>query len=157
MLINCPECNKEISDQAEICPNCGYKLPKPEPIMQGNYCPSCLDCGIKTTLSICPYCHVRYKDSITGTCDEVDNYTKNHPELKESPEFSQEAYNKRIHYVPTEYYTPSSSTPHCPICGSAKLSKISGAKKAIKIGLFGIFGAGDLGKTWKCENCGSKF
>lgn len=47
--------------------------------------------------------------------------------------------------------------PHCPICGSAKLSKISGAKKAIKIGLFGIFGAGDLGKTWKCENCGSKF
>lgn len=47
--------------------------------------------------------------------------------------------------------------PHCPICGSAKLSKISGAKKAVKIGLFGIFGAGDLGKTWKCENCGSKF
>ena len=47
--------------------------------------------------------------------------------------------------------------PHCPICGSTKLSKISGAKKAIKIGLFGIFGAGDLGKTWKCENCGSKF
>lgn len=47
--------------------------------------------------------------------------------------------------------------PHCPICGSAKLSKISGVKKAMKIGLFGIFGAGDLGKTWKCENCGSKF
>lgn len=25
------------------------------------------------------------------------------------------------------------------------------------IGLFGIFGAGDLGKTWKCNNCGSKW
>lgn len=24
-LINCPECNKEISDQAKICPNCGYR------------------------------------------------------------------------------------------------------------------------------------
>jgi len=24
-LINCPECNKEFSDQADACPNCGYK------------------------------------------------------------------------------------------------------------------------------------
>lgn len=27
-LINCPECNKEISDTARICPNCGYKIHK---------------------------------------------------------------------------------------------------------------------------------
>lgn len=26
-LINCPECNKEISDTAKSCPNCGYELP----------------------------------------------------------------------------------------------------------------------------------
>lgn len=25
-LINCPECNKQISDKAEMCPNCGFKL-----------------------------------------------------------------------------------------------------------------------------------
>lgn len=25
-LINCPECNKEVSDTAENCPNCGYTL-----------------------------------------------------------------------------------------------------------------------------------
>ncbi len=25
-LINCPECGKEISDQAESCPNCGYPI-----------------------------------------------------------------------------------------------------------------------------------
>lgn len=47
--------------------------------------------------------------------------------------------------------------PHCPICGSANLSKISAVKKAAKVGFFGLFGAGDLGKTWKCNNCGSKF
>ena len=23
-MINCPECGKEISDQASNCPNCGY-------------------------------------------------------------------------------------------------------------------------------------
>ena len=25
-LINCPECNREISDQAKFCPHCGYPL-----------------------------------------------------------------------------------------------------------------------------------
>ena len=40
---------------------------------------------------------------------------------------------------------------------STNLSKISTFKKATKIGLFGIFGAGDIGKTWKCNDCGSKF
>ena len=27
-LINCPECNKEVSDKAEICPNCGFGVAK---------------------------------------------------------------------------------------------------------------------------------
>ena len=27
-LINCPECNKEISDTVKTCPHCGYKIPK---------------------------------------------------------------------------------------------------------------------------------
>lgn len=25
-LIKCPECKHEISDKAEICPNCGYNV-----------------------------------------------------------------------------------------------------------------------------------
>jgi len=29
-LINCPECQREISDTAETCPNCGYPLAKKE-------------------------------------------------------------------------------------------------------------------------------
>ena len=49
------------------------------------------------------------------------------------------------------------NVPKCPICQSTNLSKISTVGKAAKIGLFGIFGAGDIGKTWKCNNCGSKF
>lgn len=27
-MINCPECNREVSDEAEKCPNCGYILQK---------------------------------------------------------------------------------------------------------------------------------
>lgn len=25
-LMNCPECGHEVSDKAEICTNCGYKI-----------------------------------------------------------------------------------------------------------------------------------
>lgn len=50
------------------------------------------------------------------------------------------------------------NVPKCPICGSTNLTKITVTKKAIKTGLFGIFGAiDDAGKTWKCNDCGSKF
>ena len=27
-LINCPECKNEISNKAEMCPNCGYPISK---------------------------------------------------------------------------------------------------------------------------------
>lgn len=47
--------------------------------------------------------------------------------------------------------------PKCPICQSTNLSKISTTKKVAKIAAFGVFGMGDNGKTWKCNNCGSKF
>ena len=30
-LVKCPECGKEVSDQALSCPHCGYPLKKPEP------------------------------------------------------------------------------------------------------------------------------
>lgn len=30
-LINCPECGKEVSDQAGTCPGCGKKIKKPKP------------------------------------------------------------------------------------------------------------------------------
>ncbi len=35
-LINCPECNKEISTKAMSCPNCGYTLVEPvvQPVVQ---------------------------------------------------------------------------------------------------------------------------
>lgn len=102
-LINCPECNKEISDKAECCINCGYKLPKQEPMFQGVYCPKCLDTCIKIDIDTCPYCHTKYKDSIYGTANETNDYTETHPELKQSPEFSEEAYQKRINWIPVEY------------------------------------------------------
>lgn len=60
-------------------------------------------------------------------------------------------------YSTTPIKEPTQNLPTCPICGSTNLTKLSNVGKAAKVGFFGIFGAGDLGKTWKCKNCGSKF
>ena len=45
----------------------------------------------------------------------------------------------------------------CPYCNSKDLVRISELGKALKVGFFGLRGADDLGKTWECQNCGSKF
>lgn len=57
----------------------------------------------------------------------------------------------------TQTSTKEENIPKCPICGSTNLKKITGTRKAMKIGLFGLFGAGDLGKTYQCGQCGAKF
>ena len=50
-LINCPECGKEISDQAVSCPNCGTPISKGEKKF-------CQHCGeqIDKDCVICPKC-----------------------------------------------------------------------------------------------------
>lgn len=48
--------------------------------------------------------------------------------------------------------------PKCPICGSSNLNKITSSTRAVKTAFFGVVGAvDDAGKTYQCNNCGSKF
>ena len=47
-LIKCPECGKEISDKAQDCIHCGYKLNK-------NFCPECHN-AVGDSDSICHSC-----------------------------------------------------------------------------------------------------
>ena len=48
-LIKCPECEKEISDKAAMCPNCGFEIPKKV---------FCRACGkqINPNVEYCPNC-----------------------------------------------------------------------------------------------------
>lgn len=83
-------------------------------------------------------------------------------EIKQQAEFEEQMRQAEVHYYvqaarDKEIAERDKNKPKCPTCGSTNLHKISSVGKAAKVGLFGIFGAGDLGKTWKCNNCGSKF
>lgn len=136
-----------------MCPNCGYELPKEEPIFEGEYCPRCLNCSFKTDgeYDECPFCRIEMKDSITGVWDEIFKFGENHPELKQSPKFSQEAYEKRINYVPDDNYYSSKIT--CPTCKSANIQKIGTGERVASVAVMGIFSK-KINKSFKCKNCG---
>lgn len=62
---------------------------------------------------------------------------------------------KNENYIPKEKIM---HIPKCPICGSANVQKITLGSRAVKTAVFGVVGAvDDAGKTYRCENCGSKF
>ncbi len=149
-LIKCPECNKEISDKAKVCPHCGYEQPVKKH-MYGEYCPKCLKSQMKHDENrMCPFCKIRMKDSIYGTLEEVYNYGENHPELKEAPEFDEKAYQRRINWVPISY---SSTGIKCPTCQSTNVQKIGAGERAVSVGMFGLFSK-KINKSFKCNSCG---
>lgn len=155
-LINCPECKREISDKAKCCPNCGYELRKKEDIYQGIYCPRCLESRPKLhEYEKCWLCKVKMIDSTQGTFLETFHYGDNHPELKNSPDFDEKAYQRRINWVPVEYGTAKlNNAMKCPSCGSTNISKIGAINRMVSVGIFGL-ASGKIGKTYQCKKCGT--
>lgn len=159
MLINCPECNKEVSDKCGNCPNCGYPIKVQEILYEyegQTYNVKDIVKQLKTNtdgritreivLLICDFFSVSKSSDIEFIHDDIIR--------KHCPEMGYRCFNKDGSEQPSPV---EQNVPKCPTCGSPDLSKISTVKKAAKIGMFGIFGAGDIGKTWKCNNCGSRF
>ena len=54
-IINCPECNKEISDKATACPHCG--------------CP--IESVVTETIKVCPNCGSEYENYV-DICPECE-------------------------------------------------------------------------------------
>lgn len=50
-LISCPECNKEVSDQATSCPGCGYPLVRKKRVAQGKVAMSSLGSHARSALA----------------------------------------------------------------------------------------------------------
>lgn len=174
-LVNCPECNKEISDKASSCPNCGFPLEK-EVNKNINYsgmniCPkcgktylhkeTCPDCGTKMVS-----CHCSEEES----CRMVDEgiFEQWEQQMREkyvvgSPEFDEVLYNKRLQEEKAEadYYAsiptrPSEPKITCPYCHSTNTKKIGVISRSVSVGLFGL-GSKKINRQWHCNNCGSDF
>lgn len=92
---------------------------------------------------ICPFCGYCYSDCFRdGITEESDLFWLCQKCGKET---------KR------EKQTVNQFIVTCPFCQSTNCKKISGASKIGKVALFGVFAAGNVSKTWHCNNCGSNF
>ena len=108
----------------------------------------------------CPNCETKYRD--TDFYCFKDNYKLvqcNDNELTEQEKMQNERNNNRYNN-PNNYGNFVSSpknVPHCPVCNSSKIHKISTLNKVGSVATFGILATGHVSKTFKCDSCGMKF
>lgn len=138
-LIKCTECQHNVSDQAEKCPNCGYPVRKilsdlsfsyRQEQMKGLVCQEC-GCeqiaGIETPMG-----------ELVGICSKCGNKVTRQT-------------------MPEQYKTPINSTVvECPYCQSTNTKKISGSSRVASFLTFGL-ASKKVGKQWHCNKCGSDF
>lgn len=90
-------------------------------------------------------------EELVKTSPEFDPYLFEHRNeilAKQSAEFNDKiAHGKAI-------IEEKSRVPQCPSCGSSNVSKIGTVGRAVSVGIFGL-ASSKIGKTHKCNNCGS--
>lgn len=142
------------------------------------YCKKCgLIKNIKSQNNACPVCETQlmpvpdmYLTASGIMFTSQSSRTEFENLIKASPEYDETIASKRnellvqkeeVHKLEVEKkvseYNSSRPQKYCPVCHSTSLTKISNVGKIAKVGVFGILGAGDLGKTWRCNTCGCKF
>lgn len=133
MLIKCPECQKEVSDQAKVCIHCGFPLKKPAqpqkiitetPLVkkvQAQRCPKC-KAIYPASNSICPNCG-------NGDDRSMEEKHCNAPSTSQRPRIT------------------------CPTCQSDNVVQISTTSKVVSVVAFGLF-SNKRSKTFKCKRCG---
>lgn len=98
-LITCPECGKQISDMAEVCPNCGISKKDILIMSDKNYiviCPKCLGLGWyfqsrikKANRKECSFCNTPVKNFIVTNVTEsqamdiAQNHTDNYEDFSD--------------------------------------------------------------------------
>lgn len=174
-LIKCPECGKEISDQAETCIHCGYPIQKkPLVTIREREVVVCPKCGEVRQTGKGTMDRVNYY--LSQPCPECGNikcmhYTIINPPSVDEIELFYEYYNNLVgNTIDRELYmkwqnklrqhnTKNISSPVisiCPYCDSINTRKISTLTRAFSTGLFGL-GSSKVGKQWHCNKCGSDF
>lgn len=173
-IIKCPECGKEISSYAKECNQCGYPLNlNPENNDYIYICPKCamvysneeLDSNKK-----CRFCNVKAiitketMDEFIDNMDDNQDYDITLSKKYGGNQFSEDNYYHRLQSIKLEnkncstqhQTTPQPNLPHCPVCNSTNIEKISLGKKAKGSFLFGFLSS-DVRKQMHCKDCGYKF
>lgn len=155
MLIRCQECNKEFSDKAECCPNCGC------PVSQmdfSNYCiVNKIPYDFSDVMELLPKVGDRDTDVspiyITGLIrrkTQLDwDYAQQLAELIIQTQSIPKQFEGSLKIRNEQVQV---NVPRCPTCGSTEIKPISATERATSIIGLGIFSK-KINKTYKCLNC----
>lgn len=172
---SCPNCDfpvekylkenhLDIINKVCICPKCamiyggyGDDDTNTKPLnIKCRFCNCALICTDYTSEFLMEKAHEEYNLGII--IDVAKEYGNN--------QFSEEAYQHRLDVIKKENADINrrleqrthlqQNLPHCPVCNSTNIEKISIGKKAKGSFLFGIFSS-DVRKQMRCRDCGYKF
>lgn len=178
LLIKCPICEKDISPNAEFCPNCGEPMKKKKEIY--DICNVVLIEVLnknKNMIKIIKQIKDIANCGLKEARDSVDNppsiiiknidYSKaeNYKQLLEDlgavielvPLDTNRKFNEFIGLKVGTKQVKQEIVIKCSNCGSINTKKISGVNKVGSVALFGIFSVGKLTKTYQCNKCGYRW
>lgn len=145
MLINCPECNKEISDKSKTCIYCGF------PLNTNNIC---LVNGKEYDLSFLLN-NSEYIDKLVKFVQLTDCYFGD-----SSDEITKIIENNKIPKIlnikTNEQFKQEQNQVHCPYCRSTNLKRITTTAKVLNIAMFGLLG-NKRKYQWHCNSCNTDF
>lgn len=89
---------------------------------------------------------------------QVERQRCTNQQIEEYHQHQMEEQELKINQQIQKLLDKQNCIPKCPICSSQNIKKITFSNRAVKTVAFGVIGAmDDSGKTYQCNNCGSKF
>ena len=143
----CIKCGRELFDRDTQCDKCGNKN-----LMNGDD----VDQIIKefSTASKLKKRIMLQDDTKKSIYEKIINKPKDNYRIDLGP------HNNGVDFQRIKAHTLNPTPPApvvtCPYCHSTNTKKISAGHRWLSTGLFGL-ASSDLGKQWKCMDCGSKF
>lgn len=139
MLIKCPECGKEISDQSKQCIHCGF------PLVKNHICTiNGKECDLSFVLDMNYSYAFKVRDFIQITHCDI-SISKKHIDqmidIKTIPKYLNIPVKKQ-----------EDNQPKCPHCNSTRIQPISGTERAISVLGLGLMSK-KLNKSFKCLDC----
>lgn len=164
-LIKCPMCEKEISPNAESCPNCGEPMKKSIINIGSNQYSVILKKYGKNHMKVLTVLREIKKCDLRTAMDimkSVPVIVLEDCKLEEAEEFKERFINIGAEVSIIDGNNKvielnENNQIRCPNCKVTNVKKISGMSKVSSVAVFGIFSLGKLNKTYECKSCGYRW